>query len=75
MKTTNWYRLGLQLKISDRDLDIIEYDTNRVEDQLRKMFQKWLQICDKPSWALIINALRAIDEILLASEVEHKFYV
>ena len=75
MKIKKWYQLGLQLKISDRDLDIIEHDTNGVEDRLRKMFQKWLQVCEKPSWGLIVNALRTIDEISLASEVEHKFYV
>ena len=75
MKTTKWYRLGLNLDISDRDLDIIECDTSAVEDRLRKMFQKWLQICEKPSWRLIVNALRTVGEKSLASEMEHKFYV
>lgn len=31
VKTTMWYRLGLELDISTDDLDIIEYDSSDVQ--------------------------------------------
>ena len=73
VKTTKWYHLGLQLDISSYDLDIIEHDSCGVEDRLRRMLQKWLKSCEKPSWGIIVNALKSIDEKVLANKLEEKF--
>lgn len=73
VKTTMWYRLGLELDISTYDLDIIQYDSSEVTDCLRRMFQKWLKVCVKPSWSVIINALKNIDEVALANRLEQQF--
>lgn len=75
VKTTKWYHLGLQLDISSHNLDIIEHDTNRLEDRLRQMFQKWLKICEKPSWRMIVNAVRTIGEKALAKKLEQAYCV
>jgi len=73
VKTTEWYRLGLELKIDIHSLDIIECNENREEDKLKRVFQKWLKVCSKPSWRAIINALRAIHRNRLATELEDNF--
>ena len=73
--TTKWYHLGLQLDISSHDLDIIEHDTNGLEDRLRQMFQKWLKICEKPSWRMIVNAVRTIGEKALGNKLEQAYCV
>ena len=75
VKTIKWYHLGLQLDISSHDLDIIEHDTSGVEDRLKQMFQKWLKVCEKPSWRLMVNALRTIDEKALANKLEQAYCV
>lgn len=73
VKITEWYRLGLELNIDIHRLDIIECDENREEDKLKRVFQKWLEVCSKPSWRAIINALRAIHRNRLATELEDNF--
>ena len=73
VKTTTWYRLGMELDISTDDLDIIQYDSSEVTDKLRRMFQMWLKVCVKPSWSVIINALKIIDEVALANRLEQQF--
>lgn len=75
MKTTKWYRLGLELDTDSHSLDIIEHDASRVEDRLRMVFQQWLKVCKKPSWKEAVKALRAIDEVALATELEGTFCI
>ena len=71
VKTTKWYRLGLELGISSDELDIIQ--KHEVEDRLRLMFQKWLQVCEDHSWRMVCNALRTIGENSLAAKLTGKF--
>ena len=56
VKTTKWYRLGLELDIDSHSLDIIECDASGVEERLKRVFQKWLTVCKKPSWRATVNA-------------------
>lgn len=71
VKTTNWYHLGLELGIGSDDLDIIQ--KHEVEDRLRLMFQKWLQVSEDHSWRMVCNALRTIGENSLAAKLTGKF--
>ena len=71
VKTTKWYHLGLELGISSDDLDIIQ--KHEVEDRLRLMFQKWLQVSEDHSWRMVCNALRTIGENSLAAKLTDKF--
>lgn len=73
VKTTMWYELGLELDISSDDLDIIQHDLSEIKERLRRMFQKWLNVCVSPSWSLIINALKNIGEGALANTLEQQF--
>ena len=75
VKTTNWYRLGLELDIDSHSLDIIEVDGVKVDDRLRLLFQKWLRVCTKPSWRAVVNALRTIGEEALATKLEGCFCI
>ena len=73
VKTTMWYELGLELDISSDDLDIIQHDSSEIKEKLRRMFQKWLNVCVSPSWSDIINALKNIGEGALANRLEQQF--
>ena len=71
--TTEWYRLGLQLDIDDISLHEIQVDAAENKDYLRSVFQRWLQVCENPSWHEVVQALKAIGERNLGAEVEQKF--
>ena len=75
VKTTKWYRLGLELDIDSHSLDIIERDVSGVEDRLRMVFQKWLKVCKKPSWIAAVKALKVIGEEALATKLEDNFCI
>ena len=75
VETTKWFRLGLELNISEHSLNIISDDASGVEDRLRLLFQKWLKVCEKPSWRAVVNALVAIKEEALAAKLKHRFCV
>ena len=71
--TTEWYRLGLQLDLDDISLHEIQVDAAENKDYLRSVFQRWLQVCENPSWQDVAQALKAIGERNLGAEVEQKF--
>lgn len=73
VKTSKWYHLGLELDIDSRSLDIIECDESGVGDRLRMVFQKWLKVCEKPSWRAVVKALRALGKEALAAKLESTF--
>ena len=72
VKTTKWFELGLELGISSYDLGIIE--KHDVEDRLRLMLQKWLEVCTEPSWRELANALRTIGEKTLATKLNPQIH-
>ena len=75
METTKWFRLGLELNISEHSLNIISANASGVEDRLRLLFQKWLKVCKNASWRAVVNALVAIREETLAAKLERRFCV
>ena len=66
MKTTRWYRLGLELDIDNHTMQVIEADTkgepNMTERALTQVFDTWLKTKDNPSWSDISRALRLMGE-------------
>ena len=70
MKTTRWYRLGLELDIDNHTMQIIEADTKReanmTEGALRRVFQVWLERKVNASWSDVDRALRMMGEGALA---------
>ena len=69
VKTTKWYRLGLELDIDDHTMQEIEADTKHAlhvtESALIRVFTTWLKIKENPTWNDISRALRRIGEKLL----------
>ena len=72
MKTTRWYRLGLELDIDNYTMQIIEADTkheaNMTERALTRVFQEWLKRKGNPSWSDIGRALRVMGEDVPANK-------
>ena len=54
---TQWYDLGLQLKLSPSTLDTIAADHQTSDDCKRVMLRKWLQIDPEASWEKLAAAL------------------
>ena len=73
VRTTEWYRLGLQLDLDDFKLQEIEVNVKDNKDRLRKMFQAWLEICVNPSWQDIVKALKEIGDRNLGAKLDKQF--
>ena len=68
VKTTRWYRLGLELDIDNYSMHRIEADTkndpNRTEAALTRVFDEWLKNKDNPVWSDVVKALKVMGEKL-----------
>ena len=75
VKTTNWYRLGLELTGDEATMNTIEADTAlpRIADKTKEMFREWLKECDEPTWLVVVDALEKIREKRLSREIKVKF--
>ena len=77
-KAVKWYDIGIQLHLSTEELDAIKYDSNDVNECFRNMLKKWRsKTHPPPTWRALIASLkaRAVDEQVLAEELETKFSV
>ena len=70
-----WYRLGLELDIHYKTLQVIEDDTHNCEKALIKVLQEWLDNCTNPTWIAVVQALKTIGLNQTASIVEKKYSV
>ena len=72
---TDWYELGLNLGISEKDLNFIEADNLRTKVSLRKTFQLVLEQDPSLSWQKVAAALRSriVGKDSLARKIECKF--
>lgn len=67
---TNVDSLGLHLGIPGRELDKIRQDFRLTEDRKRTVLQWWLNHTpNPPTWEMVITALRAMHEPVLADAV------
>ena len=69
---TQWYDLGLQLRLSPSILDTIAAHHN-VDDHKRMMLRKWLQIDPGASWEKLAAALALIGHETAAAKVRSQF--
>ena len=70
-----WYRLGVQLKVRPETLDRIDIRTqfHDSKDKLLAMLNTWMTTSDNTSWKTLIDALKSVGELWLASVLERKY--
>ena len=73
--STEWYDLGLQLKVRTGTLDGIRAEFNAPKHQLREMLKAWLKTGDNPNWKTLTDALRSrmVGASQLAATLETKY--
>ena len=69
---TEWYELGLQLRLPDSTLALIARDPD-VAGHQRMMLSKWLQFDTEASWEKLAAALAVIGKNVLAENVRRRF--
>ncbi len=73
---SQWYNLGLGLKVSLGDLDAIDSRIKEPFDGLREVLKLWLgQDSPQPTWQAIVDVLcnPVIDKKTLAAQLEEKY--
>ena len=68
VKTTKWYRLGLELDIDNYTMEKIEADAryypSMTEAALTRVFQEWLRNKENPAWSDVDKALKVMGDKL-----------
>ena len=75
-KAAKWQAIGIALKLSADDLDIIKADSSGVEQCLIGALRKWHQRAHpRPTWRAVIEALKTslVGEMALAKRLEERF--
>ena len=70
---TQWYNLGLQLRLSPSILDTIATDHQTTDDRKRVMLRKWLQSDPEASWERLAAALALIGLETTAAKIRSQF--
>ena len=70
---TNWYTLGLNLGVSETDMDFIEADHFSAKDSLRATFQCVRKQDPFLTWQKVAGALESMKLNSLAHEIKFKF--
>ena len=70
---TQWYDLGLQLRLSPSTLDTIASDHQAADDCKRMMLRKWLQSDPEASWERLAAALTLTGYETTATVIKHQF--
>lgn len=66
---SQWKVLGLSLKVTYDELEVIERDGYGSKDQLIRMLAVWLRESrERPSWKALRNALKSMREFILADK-------
>ena len=69
-----WYRLGIQLGITEDDLDVIEQNYPRdAKMQRSKMFGTWLRSDISATYEKLIKALVVVGKLSLAEKLCRKY--
>ena len=69
---TEWYELGLQLKMPLSILDQIAADPD-IKGQKRMMLHDWLQYDDEANWEKLAAALTKIGKKAIATNIRRQF--
>ena len=72
---TQAYNIRLQLKVAVDTLESIDERYDDSSDKLREVLKTWLRTAPKPTWQVIVNALRSrvVGQPKLASDIEAKY--
>ena len=70
---TQWYDLGLQLRLSPSTLDTIASDHQTSDDCKRVMLRKWLQSDPEASWEKMAAALTLTGHKTAAAIIRRQF--
>ena len=71
---SKWHQLGITLGLKLSQLDQIEEEARfDVERRRVKVLDTWMQITSRPSWKLIVDALKEMGEMHLAMNIEQKY--
>ena len=70
---TQWYDLGLQLRLSPPILDTIAADHQTADDCKRVMLRKWLQSDPEASWERLAAALTLTGHKTAAAVIRSQF--
>ena len=75
--STQWYQLGLQLKVKPGTLDRFRTQFSDPRDQLMEMLKTWLTTSDNTTWKTLTGALRSrsVGASQLAGELEKKYWL
>ena len=75
---SNWYNIGLMLRISDDELDSIENDNPKDSSKcFRKMLQHWLKSDLDRTWKSLADALGSnlVQQSSLCSNILEKYKI
>jgi len=74
--TPKWHDLGVEL-LDDHEvgqLKVIEKNNSiDVQSQCREMFRYWLESHPEANWHVLVNALKEINKITMATNLEKRF--
>ena len=74
LQVSDWYRLGLALKLDSYELDIIEKNfRGDTRKQTCKMFQYWLMAQPDASYVQLIKALCEVGDERVANSLCKKY--
>lgn len=74
MKTIQWKKLGRKLGIEEFELNAIEENNPKnTKRALEDVLSQWHGSTAKPTWRAVVDALKAIKEIRLATKLEEDF--
>ena len=69
-QVSDWYRLGLELKLDPYELDIIKKDhPSDTKSQTREMFKLWLRTQHDASYEQLIKALCEVGDETVANSL------
>ena len=66
------YRLGLELNLTPKNLNIVKRDSRNYEEELVGVFELYLKQTEVPSWQQVVKAVRTIGENKLAESIVKK---
>ena len=71
---SKWRNIGLGLKISTSDIEVIDVNNGNVDDKFHSMILKWLQNGKNCTWGALckVLSLRPVGHDKLAAEIKQK---
>ena len=68
-----WKEIALQLDIPQEVVNIVNISNTEVKEKCYRMFQIWLERTVNPCWCHFVSALKKVELLETAREVEQNF--